>query len=398
MFKSLKRIVYTVTDLESARRWYADLLGAQPVFDAPFAAIFVVGPCSLSLARSTTGPIDPDKQVPTYWEVDDIDAAFQRLIDAGAKPFAPIKEVLNIRTAQVVDPFGNLIGLTGPVNDAEHRTVEQKPSETAMSAAFCRALAARDDRQEIRGPDILAELFVEDKGRSLLRDSASRTWAIQNLVTSPLYGYFFSRTAYFDAVFTTAIGERIPQVVFLGAGYDTRAYRYRQSLGDTRVFELDISSTQERKRSILRDAKIAIPKNVSLVSINFKTDSLEDVLANAGFDPHRKTLFVWEGVTYYLKEDAVRSTLTFVTRHSTPGSSICFDYMTSQLESVNAAEPFLFWIRTTALKELLGELGLDLLEHIDSQLMEKRYLTLRNGTVAERVLTQFCFAHAVVAV
>ena len=42
----------------------------------------------------------------------------------------------------------------------------------------------------------------------------------------------------------------VPQVVFLGAGYNSRAYRFRDLIGETQLFELDVASSQERKRRI----------------------------------------------------------------------------------------------------------------------------------------------------
>jgi methyltransferase (TIGR00027 family) len=331
------------------------------------------------------------QRVDTYWEVEDIDASYQRLIESGAKVHTPIKEVLNIRIAKVIDPFWNIIGITGAILDTKGRSVEDQPSATAMTAAFCRALAAEDEREEIKGPDYLAGLFLTEEGRKPLHSYASRQWAIHNLVTSPLYGYFIARTAFIDGILRKSLSEETPQIVLLGAGYDTRAYRFRESLGKTRIFELDTSATQKRKRDALRGAKIDIPQQVSFVSINFEVENLEDVLGKAGFDNTAKTLFIWEGVTYNLAEDIVKHILRFVKTHSPRGSTICFDYLTERLDSVNAAEPFQFWIGSHDLVQLLAELGFDIVEHVDSREMGKRFLTLHDGSLAERVLTQFCF-------
>ena len=397
MFKSLKRIIYYVTDIDKAKQWYSSILNTQPIFDTPFAVIFNVGDCSLSLSMNNSPLSGTTERIEVYWEVDDVDAAYQRLMESGAKIHTPVKDVLNIRIAKVIDPFGNVIGITGKAVDSSGRSVENQPSETAMTVAFCRALAAKDEREEIKGPDYLAERFLTEEGRQPLQDSASRTWAIQNLVTSPLYGYFIARTAFMDNIFKKSLSENIPQIVLLGAGYDTRAYRNQESLGKTRVFELDISSTQKRKMDILHGAQVEIPHQVSFVSINFKVDNLEDVLRRAGFDNTAKTLFIWEGVTYYLTEEAVKNTLSFIKTLSSQGSIICFDYLTEKLESVNAAEPFRFWIKTNELETFLASHGFETMEHINSQEMEKRYLTLKDGTLAEKALSQFAFVCGIVA-
>lgn len=396
MFKGLKRIVYQVADIDQARQWYSKILEMQPVFDTPFAVIFSVGNSSLSLVKGQLPLPEDNERVETYWEVDDIDATYQQLIDNGANPNTPIKTALNTRFAKVIDPFGNVIGITGAVLEAKKRSIENQPSETAMTVAFCRALAAKDDRDTIKGSDYLAELFLTEEGRKPLNDRDSRTWAIKNLVTAPLYSYFIARTAFIDHIFKQSLVDDIPQIVFLGAGYDTRAYRYRDFIQRTRIFELDIQSTQKRKLEILKSANIEIPREVTFVSVNFKQDQLKEVLSGVGFDPTVKTLFIWEGVTYYLTEEAVTTMLRFIKNNSPSGSILCFDYLTEQLESVNPAEPFQFWIAQSNIDKFMEEQGLKIIEHIDAPEMEKRYLTMNDGNIAEKVLTRFCFVKALV--
>ena len=62
------------------------------------------------------------------------------------------------------------------------------------------------------------------------------------------------------------------------------------------------------------------------VPIDFTKDDLQAVLDRAGYDSKKKTIFVWEGVTFYIPESAVDSTLRFVAGRSAPGSRIVFDY------------------------------------------------------------------------
>jgi len=47
LFRSIKRMVYPVPDLENAKNWYGGILEAEPVLDAPFAVIFPVVDCGL---------------------------------------------------------------------------------------------------------------------------------------------------------------------------------------------------------------------------------------------------------------------------------------------------------------------------------------------------------------
>ena len=121
-----------------------------------------------------------------------------------------------------------------------------------------------------------------------------------------MYGYFIARTAFIDNIFENAINDDIPQIVFLGAGYDTRSYRFIKQLKSTVIFELDINTTQQRKTEILKKNKIDIPNSLSFVPINFNTDEIADVLSKAGYDKTKKTLFIWEGVTYYLTKEKIK--------------------------------------------------------------------------------------------
>jgi O-methyltransferase involved in polyketide biosynthesis len=50
-----------------------------------------------------------------------------------------------------------------------------------------------------------------------------------------------ARTACFDSLFMAALKYRTPQIVLLGAGYDSRAYRFAESNQSTTIFELDIA-------------------------------------------------------------------------------------------------------------------------------------------------------------
>jgi methyltransferase (TIGR00027 family) len=74
-----------------------------------------------------------------------------------------------------------------------------------------------------------------------------------------------------------------------------------------------------------------LPKYVTFVSIDFNTQSLDQRLGKCGYDETLKSLFIWQGVTYYLQAEAVDSTLAFVAQHSAPGSVIIFDYIYTSL-------------------------------------------------------------------
>ena len=126
-----------------------------------------------------------------------------------------------------------------------------------------------------------------------------------------------------------ALNNKTTQIVLLGAGYDSRAYRFAKSNHGTRIFELDIAPTQDRKKKCIKKARIDITKHVTFVPINFNQEPLKDALEKANYENHQKTLFIWEGVSYYLEVESVDSTLEFVSHALHHESAIAFDYSIS---------------------------------------------------------------------
>ena len=105
MLLGLRTVAYHVNDLDKARRWFTELVGHAPYFDEPYYIGFNVGGYELGLLPDVDG-------MGTYWGVDDIEAEVARLVGLGATIKAPISDVGgDIKTATVIDPFGNEIGV-----------------------------------------------------------------------------------------------------------------------------------------------------------------------------------------------------------------------------------------------------------------------------------------------
>lgn len=271
--------------------------------------------------------------------------------------------------------------------------VEAKPSETATFAALRRALAYQEYGNQQFGPDHLATIFLPPHFRFFLKFKKIRenTKAKLNGFLPGLTEMMIARTAYFDQLFRQALANQTPQIVLLGAGYDTRAYRFADQNTGTKVIELDIAPTQNWKIKSLQKAKIDIPENVTLAPINFNTDPLADALHKAGYDPAAKTLFLWEGVSYYLQADSVDTTLSFVREHAHPESLIVFDYVVpltdenreaygvaafyKTMQKEHGDEALVFAIGDGQIETFLHERGLQLIEHLDNQQIEQKFLT-----------------------
>lgn len=162
--------------------------------------------------------------------------------------------------------------------------------------------------------------------RTLLLPGA-RTFVAGYLATVAMGtpGMLFCRTRFIDDALTDSLANGLEQVVCLGAGFDTRAYRI-PGIERTRFFELDLPTAQSLKRERIQKALGSVPDHVTFVPIDFERQSIKDEMAAAGFRPGAKTFFIWEGVIQYITAGAVEAVLSFAATTS-PGSQIAFTYI-----------------------------------------------------------------------
>ncbi|MHC9291800.1 SAM-dependent methyltransferase [Mycobacterium sp. LTG2003] len=136
---------------------------------------------------------------------------------------------------------------------------------------------------------------------------------------------FLCRKRYLDDQLLTTIPQGIDAVVILGAGYDTRAYRLPQ-LADIPVCEVDLPANVARKSAALQRSFGRTPRNVTLLPTDFETSDLTTRLSDAGFSHTQRIFYIWEAVTQYLTEAAVRSTMEHLAG-AAPGSALGFTYV-----------------------------------------------------------------------
>jgi len=197
------------------------------------------------------------------------------------------------------------------------------------------------------------------------------------------------REQYVHDLISREVRAGLDQIVILGAGFDTRAYRIPE-IGALPVFEVDHPVTQQAKREAIAPLDPPVPGNVIFVSVDFDTDDLGERLRSSGYDEAGRTLFVWQGVTMYLTPEGVDRTLSFISRHSGVGSLVVFDYL--YRSSMSAAQTlglrFVTWAmgeRTTfgidaaRIEPFLAERGFSAVHNVDGAELRRRYLTGRNA-------------------
>jgi methyltransferase (TIGR00027 family) len=119
--------------------------------------------------------------------------------------------------------------------------------------------------------------------------------------------------------------EDVEAVVILGSGLDTRGFRIARR-SDVAVFEVDLPVNIARKNAAVQRAIGQVPASVHLVPLDFERDDLIATLTENGYRADARTFFVWEGVTQYIPEDAVRSTLGAL-QAAPSGSRLVFTYV-----------------------------------------------------------------------
>jgi methyltransferase (TIGR00027 family) len=197
-----------------------------------------------------------------------------------------------------------------------------------------RALEARRPEPDRVANDTLAVRFLTPEFRllaGLARMAAARRLT-EELIDHRwpcVRGGVVARTRLIDETVAAEL-PGVSQVLILGAGFDSRAYRLA-GLRDVPVFEVDHPATQAAKRRVLRRSARGPAETaahgVRFVPVVFGADDPGRALAASGFAPGERTLALWEGTTNYLDPAAVDGTLRFLASVLGPGSRLVFTYV-----------------------------------------------------------------------
>jgi len=283
-------------------------------------------------------------------------------------------------------------------------------SKTAIWVAAARAIGAHEPDVLVRNPDYLAEALLGDLTGLALDipvvawlgkpyETAMREPEVLHAVRATIV-----RTRFIDGALERAVANGVEQVLILGAGLDSRAYRFEALLAHIHVFEVDRPATQEFKRQRINTVLGVAPGNLFYVPLPAKWEGLAAALAEHGYDTERKTFVIMEGLSMYLEENALRAIFRFVAMHP-HGSCIVFDIATparvqemnnldvrnvptsmrSQVErmaNMFRDEPWLFGLPVNGEREFLAGIGLQLGETITigGQVSTTRYLMHSDGT------------------
>eukprot|EP00759_Apiculatamorpha_spiralis_P038610 PhF_6_TR37728/c0_g1_i1/m.56166 len=195
-------------------------------------------------------------------------------------------------------------------------------SGTAELVAHYRSICTKDSKLKILCYDPWAQYFVTS---STLTDTLRSSGALPDMEI-----WVAARTAFLDATVVDAVQFcNIRQVVILGAGFDTRSNR----LGlhhRAAFFEIDAPGPQQRKLKVIDElvkTKGYIKEAATYISCDFETQNFMDcLLGSSAFDASAPTLFVIEGVVYYLTKESVEGIFSSIRAKAQPSSIVVFDF------------------------------------------------------------------------
>ncbi len=210
----------------------------------------------------------------------------------------------------------------------------QPVSLTAQWTAAIRSI-------ESERPD--GALFHDDFARSLAQPQGFDL--LERYRGAGVKEFVVIRTRYFDDASSVALAEQpdLRQVVIVAAGMDTRAFRLNWP-NETRVFEVDHEALLTEKDRRLA-AERAIPKTQRLIVSVDLASGWSDKLIEAGFSADRPTLWLVEGLLFFLTEEQARTVLTTCRQLSSVSSRLVVDMASASLLRSPFTQHFLSTLR-----------------------------------------------------
>jgi methyltransferase (TIGR00027 family) len=274
--------------------------------------------------------------------------------------------------------------------------MRQAVSRTAALVALYRAMESSRSASTRLFEDPLAPAFLGWRFRCALRLSrlpvvgAAVPWSLIDGHWSGPRGTVAVRTRYIDDVLGRALRCGVSQVVILGAGFDSRAYRI-PGIEQVHVFEVDHPATQAKKKDVITRRFGTLPPHVTLAPIDFMVSTLDMVMLDSGYRNEALSFFICEGVTHYLSAPAVDALFRYVAR-AAAGSQMVFTYIhrgildgsvtfsgadTTLTTVRRAGEPYTFGFDPVELPAYLTARKLILVEDVGARTYRERYLIPR---------------------
>jgi methyltransferase (TIGR00027 family) len=277
-----------------------------------------------------------------------------------------------------------------------------EPGEVSIFAerqAGLRAVGAMDPDEKVRNPDYFAENFLPATfwlfGGLSKEYQKSKTF----IQFYRIAGYYATNalTHHIDGILQQMAEHGLRQVVTIGAGFDSRPYRFGERMPKVRFFEVAPPAASDRKVASIKDLLGELPRSVTYIPVDCRAKPIFDALVEAGYDETQKTLFIWEGATPFTDPRIVDRILNDIARHSASGSEVVFDYVLGEVvngdfsnypgalfASVSLSakgEPWTFGIPEGQTTSFINRYGLEVITDLGSEALANRYLVRSDGTM-----------------
>jgi methyltransferase (TIGR00027 family) len=189
---------------------------------------------------------------------------------------------------------------------------DQIASRTALGTAYLRAAHQILDAKPLILNDPFALILLGPDAEKRILNAVDRYMTPE---AKALRSHVVLRSRYAEDRLKSSIERGVSQYIIVGAGFDTFGIRQPAWAGHLRIIEVDHPNTQHLKRTKILDAGIPVPGNVVFADINFENESLEAGLIRNGIRSDEPTFFSWLGVTMYLTEPAIDSTLKCMAKY-----------------------------------------------------------------------------------
>ncbi len=253
------------------------------------------------------------------------------------------------------------------------------PSDTAILIARSILLSARDPSlspllsegeeeatRQILGQRAHSGWFALAEGHDWFRRSLM---AAERLLLGGIFAHYLARKRWIEREVLRALEGGIRQIVIVGAGYDTLAWRLHRDWPEVEFFEADHPATQAPKRKALgKTANLHfIPGDLSAVSLP------ELLVPHASYRRDEAAMIIAEGLTMYLPEPRVRALLAASAMLAGEKGRVIFTFMEATEEGSISfrgenplvsfwlhlrREPFRWGCRRTELPDFLRSTGL----------------------------------------
>ena len=289
---------------------------------------------------------------------------------------------------------------------------ERDPKKMAAQIAGVRAAETYLPENERVFQDPYAEYFLSEDERGDLSnlEKLRAGLAMYDQMMPGVNGAIVARIRFIDEYLLDCLKEGFKQLVIIGAGYDTRAYRLSEVKDSLKVFEVDHPATQQVKILKIKEIFSTLPDHVIYVPVIFGVDRLDQNLLENGYNPELKTLFIVEGFLMYVPPPAVDGLLSFVVNASGPGSSIVADYFsdsviegTSPLKEAQVLRQFVenegaqlqFGIEESKVEAFFKKKGFQAVTNVTTASCKEKYF--KNDVSDRAVSPMFNFVHATVS-